>query len=248
MIFFPLFNFIIIQIKTPQNGQSWLFDEIENLNKQRDEHLHIPKNDDNTDYKLENLNDDQFKIAFVILTKIKEWLKCKETSKPFEPLRMTICGMAGTGKSRLINTLVSIIRRMFQYNNTVHVGTPTGASAYNVGGRTIHSLFKIGVRNADKELSDREKQEIAGILDLTIALFFDERSMISQKLLGATEINVSKTAHGCGHSDEDWGGIPIIIIFGDDYQLPSIDPGAFDCFNGDRQTKLGKPKQLFIYL
>jgi hypothetical protein len=180
----------------------------------------------------------------VILTKKKECLKCKETSKPFEPLRMTICGMAGTGKSRLINTLVSIIRRMFQYNNTVHVGTPTGASAYNVGGRTIHSLFKIGIRNADKELSDKEKQEIAGILDLTIALFFDERSMISQKVLGATEKNVSKTAYGCGHSDEDWGGIPIVIIFGDDYQLPSIDPGAFDCFNGDRQTKLGKSKQL----
>ena len=56
-----------------------------------------------------------------------------------------------------------------------------------------------------KELSGKEKQEIAGILDLTIALFFDKRNMISQKVLGATEINVSKTAHGCGHSDEDWG-------------------------------------------
>ena len=61
---------------------------------------------------------------------------------------------------------------MFQHNNTVHVGTPTGASAYNVGGRTIHSLFKIGVRNADKELTEKEKQEIADLLDLTIALFF----------------------------------------------------------------------------
>ena len=213
---------------------------MENLNKTRDQNLHIPKTNDNTDYKLEDLNDEQFKIAFVILAKIKEWLECKETSKPFEPLRMTICGMAGTGKSRLINTLVSIIRTMFQHNNTVHVGTPTGASAYNVGGRTIHSLFKIGVRNADKELTEKEKQEIADLLDLTIALFFDERSMISQKVIGATEINVSKAAHGGGHSDEDWGGIPIIIIFGDDYQLPSIDPGAFDCFNGDRQTKLGK--------
>ena len=85
-----------------------LFDEVENLNEQRDEHLHIPKDGNNTDYKLDDLNNDQFKIAFVILTKIKEWLQCKETSKPFEPLRMTICGMAGTGKSRLINTLVSI--------------------------------------------------------------------------------------------------------------------------------------------
>jgi len=133
---------------------------VENLNKTRDQNLHIPKTNDNTDYKLEDLNDEQFKIAFVILAKIKEWLECKETSKPFEPLQMTICGMAGTGKSRLINTLVSIIRKMFQHNNTVHVGTPTGASAYNVGGRTIHSLFKIGVRTLTKNLQKKKSKKL----------------------------------------------------------------------------------------
>jgi hypothetical protein len=77
------------------------------------------------------------------------------------------------------------------------------------------------------------------LLDVTIALFFDERSMISQKLLGAAENNISKTAHGFGHSHEDRGGVLIIIIFRDDYQLPSIEAGALDCFNASRITKLG---------
>ncbi len=99
-------------------------------------------------------------MTFVILAKIKEWLECKETSKPFEPLRMTICGMAGTGKSRLINTLVSIIRTMFQHNNTVHVGTPTGASAYNVGGRTIHSLFKLAYEMLTKILQKKKSKRL----------------------------------------------------------------------------------------
>jgi len=175
----------------------------------------------------------------VILAKIKEWIKCKKSGKKFEPLRMTVCGMAGTGKSRLVNTLVSVIRTMFNNNNTVHVATPTGASAYNVGGRTIHSLFKVGVRDAERELSERDRNNLGELLDVTIALFFDERSMISQKLFGATEKNISQTAHGCGHSHEEWGGIPIVVIFGDDYQLPSIEAGAFDCFNANRISKLG---------
>jgi uncharacterized protein (DUF1697 family) len=223
----------------PPPGQTWFNDEVNKLNDTRNENVQIPKTSDGTDYKLEELNDDQFKIAFVILAKIKEWIKCKKSGKKFEPLRMTVCGMAGTGKSRLVNTLVSVIRTMFNNNNTVHVATPTGASAYNVGGRTIHSLFKVGVRDAERELSERDRNNLGELLDVTIALFFDERSMISQKLFGATENNISQTAHGCGHSHEEWGGIPIVVIFGDDYQLPSIEAGAFDCFNANRISKLG---------
>jgi hypothetical protein len=33
---------------------------------------------------------------------------------------------------------------------------------------------------------------------------------------------VTRSAHKCGHSSEDWGGIPVMILFGDDYQLLSI--------------------------
>jgi hypothetical protein len=51
-------------------------------------------------------------------------------------------------------------------------------------------------------------------------LFFDERSTISQIVIGTAESNVSETAHDGGHELEDWGGLPIIVAFGDDYQLP----------------------------
>jgi hypothetical protein len=72
------------------------------------------------------------------------------------------------------------------------------------------------------------------LLETTIALFFDERSMISQNVLGAAEMNISSTAHNFGHESEDWGGIPVVVIFGDDYQLPSIEPGAIDCFTSSK--------------
>ena len=37
-----------------------------------------------------------------------------------------------------------------------------------------------------------------------------------------------------------WGGLPMVILVGDDYQLPSIDEGAFYCFG--KSTNNSKPK------
>ena len=51
--------------------------------------------------------------------------------------------------------------------------------------------------------------------------------MISSGLLAATDRNVRECAFGQQNRNELWGGIPIVLIFGDDYQLfPVIDEGA----------------------
>jgi hypothetical protein len=63
-------------------------------------------------------------------------------------------------------------------------------------------------------------------LQYTVALMMDERSMLSQIILGLVEQAVARSAHECGHSGEDWGGTPVMILFGDDYQLPSIGNGG----------------------
>ncbi len=34
---------------------------------------------------------------------------------------------------------------MFKNNNTVHVSAPTGSAAFNVGGETIHQMFRTKV-------------------------------------------------------------------------------------------------------
>ena len=203
-------------------------------NKKKNKHEH---------YKLKNLNKDQFHIAYYILKKVQEWLnlskKSKQECEKFEPLRMTVLGQSGTGKSRLINTLVSVIRKMFQNNNSVHVAAPTGAAAHAVNGQTIHRIFSVNT-GKDTELGSSAKENLGKLLETTIALFFDERSMISQNVLGAAEMNISNTAHNFGHESEDWGGIPVVVIFGDDYQLPSIEPGAIDCFSTSKNETIGK--------
>jgi hypothetical protein len=78
------------------------------------------------------------------------------------------------------------------------------------------------------KLPDNAKQELMNKLLRAVALFFDEKSMISQLVLGKAETNIRESAHNGGHNTEDWGGIPIIVAFGDDYQLPPIGLGAID--------------------
>ena len=64
-----------------------------------------------------------FLIAYVILQKLREWYELSkiptDIKVTFEPLRMTVMGQAGTGKTTLINTLVSTIRKLTkkQQNN-----------------------------------------------------------------------------------------------------------------------------------
>jgi hypothetical protein len=110
-------------------------------------------------YRLEDLNNDQFKVAYIILTEIREWLRLANASeqkkKSFKPLRMTVLGCVGTGKSVLINTILSCIRKIFQCSSSIFVAAPTGCTAYNVGGKIIHKQFNISVRGKkDEKLGD----------------------------------------------------------------------------------------------
>lgn len=221
-------------MQLPEDGKSWLFAKIDDYNNNKDNNLRLPRKTNGELYKLEDLNEEQFKIAYVILKKIKEWLSLynatEDRKKKFKPLRMTVMGCGGTGKSVLINTLVCCIRKVFDDNNSVFVTAPTGAAAYNVGGTTIHKEFKLNYMdtNSDGNLGDNAKQTLIKKLLQTIVILFDERSMIGQITLGDAESNIRKTAHNGGHENEDWGGIPVVVAFGDDYQLPAPALGAIE--------------------
>jgi hypothetical protein len=195
-------------------------------------------------YSLNDLNQEQSLIAYVVLQKLKEWFDLgnrpeKEKVK-FKPLRMTVMGQAGAGKTMLINTLITTVRNMTKINKSIHVATPTGAMAFAVQGHTIHRLFKVDPKNMDRPMSEEEKKYVKNELEPTLVILIDERSLVGQLLLGKAEINASQCAHGYGHSEEDWGGIPIVIIMGDDYQLPPVlTQGAFYCFTAHGHSYVG---------
>jgi hypothetical protein len=104
----------------------------------------IPLNDKGLEYRMEDLHDEQRSIACHILDKIHEWMTLNDLSK-FVPLRCTMIGPAGSGKSVLINTITTCIRKLFDYNNVVAVGCPTGTAAFNANVETLHSLTAQGI-------------------------------------------------------------------------------------------------------
>jgi ATP-dependent DNA helicase PIF1 len=81
------------------------------------------------------------------------------------PLRLFTSGVAGTGKSFLINTICKRLNHLYQDPNNeqgwvVAVLAPTGLAAYNVNGITMHRFFKLPVANNTNDeywrLSDKE--------------------------------------------------------------------------------------------
>src|SRR5687768_18495498 len=73
------------------------------------------------DFSIDTCRDNQKEVLAYILWYFKTWYeldKTPELIRAFIPLRMTLCGVAGSDKSTLINTLVTAIRKITQKNNS----------------------------------------------------------------------------------------------------------------------------------
>jgi ATP-dependent DNA helicase PIF1 len=127
-----------------------------------------------------------------------------------------VTGRAGTGKSTLLNHLA------WNTSKQVVICAPTGVAALNVGGQTIHSLFRlpIGVI-ADHEIEQsRELRKLLGTID---TLVIDEVSMVNADLLDAVDRSLRQARQ---RPLEPFGGAQV-VLFGDPYQLAPV-PGDAD--------------------
>ena len=127
-----------------------------------------------------------------------------------------VTGRAGTGKSTLLSHL------SWNTAKQVVICAPTGVAALNVGGQTIHSLFRlpIGVI-ADHEIEQsRELRKLLGTLDTIV---IDEVSMVNADLLDAVDRSLRQARQ---RPHEAFGGAQV-VLFGDPYQLAPV-PGDAD--------------------
>lgn len=205
---------------------------------------------------------DQQEVLLTVMSKVKEWVECATTpdvnkARTFKPLYLTVQGCAGSGKSFFVKCLVNTVREIFGNKNVAHVVGPTGAAAWSVGGQTMHRKFAISPHSPSSEPSEKQKENMKNDNRLALIYILDERSMYTADNLGASERNLAATAHGGGHEGEVFGGVPIFILIGDDYQLPpptNTQKGAFDVLGGKpslSQQKTGvaaSGAQLFLDL
>ena len=119
-------------------GRTWLFDHIENYNRNfKNGNLYLPTTNNGNNYYFTELNLEQKQIAFLVMDKIIEWVNFPKTNEnkmiyDFMPLRMTVIGKAGSGKSFLIHTLITLVRQLTGINDSVIICGPTGKMIYSI--------------------------------------------------------------------------------------------------------------------
>lgn len=127
-----------------------------------------------------------------------------------------ITGRAGTGKSTLLSYLAE------NTSKQVVVCAPTGVAALNVGGQTIHSLFRlpIGVIAENDIEQNAPLRKLLGTID---TLVIDEVSMVNADLIDAIDRSLRQARQ---RRHEAFGGVQV-VLFGDPYQLAPV-PGEGD--------------------
>ncbi len=171
-------------------------------------------------------------------TDLEKIVLSDEQKTLFEKLENTndtyfVTGKAGTGKSLLLQYFKNKSKKRLV------VVAPTGVAAINVGGQTIHSLFRIPPSFIAKN-SLRLDTKVGQLLRNIDTIVIDEISMVRADLMDGIDYLLRKARA----SDQPFGGVQI-IMFGDLYQLPPVinDPelhayfaltyGGFYFFNAD---------------
>jgi hypothetical protein len=124
-----------------------------------------------------------------------------------------VTGRAGTGKSTLLNHL------SWNTSKQIVICAPTGVAALNVGGQTIHSLFRLPIGLiADHDIE--QNSELRKLLNTIDTLVIDEVSMVNADLLDAIDRSLRQARQ---RRNEAFGGVQV-VLFGDPYQLAPV-PG-----------------------
>ncbi|HSX09933.1 MAG TPA: DEAD/DEAH box helicase [Candidatus Saccharimonadales bacterium] len=146
------------------------------------------------------------KNGFILTEEFQQILNLIQTSNQ----NLFITGKAGTGKS----TLIELIRN--HVDKKIVVLAPTGLSAINVRGQTIHSFFHLPPRLITRDSIRRlYNDRIFKDIDTVI---IDEISMVRADVIDG--IDHFLRIHGKDRN-LPFGGIQMIFV-GDLYQLPPI--------------------------
>ena len=141
----------------------------------------------------------------------------KEFRKALDLLENTsqnvfITGRAGTGKSTLLDYFRSITKK------DIVVLAPTGVSAVNVKGETIHSFFHFKPNITLDKVKKIRNSKVYKKIDMII---IDEISMVRADLLDCVDKFLRLNGK---NPKKPFGGIQMVFI-GDLYQLPPVVTG-----------------------
>ena len=168
------------------------------------------------------------------------------------PCHLIVAGTAGTGKTFVLKAVTFLVQSLFGSPNAVRVAAPSGNAASQVGGTTIHSLLGVGVDTDSDSESGSALHSLQTMCKDLKMLQIDERSMVSADLLGVISTKLQK---GFRQVNLPFGGLPFLILYGDDGQLPPVGGGPLynrDIVEKHAMGRLGKllylgiPKAVYL--
>jgi len=164
--------------------------------------------------------------------------------KPKNVPDITFCtGEPGSGKTEILK---AVVKKLTKDLKNVYIVAPTGVAALNAGGITIHSGFKIPVRNNPQDMMkltplSMENKSEARLLETLKAidvLVVDEVSMVSAYILDM----IDKRMRQVRDNHLPFGGIKV-ILFGDLLQLPPVIG-----FGAEKQAYLERYKSEWFFV
>ena len=133
-----------------------------------------------------SLNSKQTEVFNVVHTWAKNFVKYD--GHDVEPVQIILSGSGRTGKSHLVKVIYNAISKTLLYlckdpeKPRVLLLRPTGISAVNIGGTTIHSSLAIKPGTKLLGLNDKSKAALRNRLSEVKLLIIDELSMVSSDL------------------------------------------------------------------
>ena len=140
-------------------------------------------------------------------------------SRPSPPL-VIVHGGAGSGKSRVINSVYTMMTEIFQKEGDdpccpyVVLTSFTGAASANINGQTLHSLFSFKFGTTFLSMTEKQRAEKRHLFRNLRCIIIDEISMVSADLFYNLDLRLREITM----VDAVFGGISV-FVFGDLYQL-----------------------------
>ena len=163
-------------------------------------------------------NDEQRKLYDVVIQQYLDELD----DRPVRQLLLNIDGVAGSGKTYILLAICLRLQTLAAQagkENPVFRAAPTGIAAFNIVGRTLHSLLRLPVKSTKVDMSTSTLYSLQALFKSCRFLIIDEKSMIDIRTLSLIDDRLR--AIFPAHSDQMFGGLNILLC-GDFFQLPPV--------------------------
>ena len=182
----------------------------------------IPREEWTQSYEVSTLNPKQREVY----DRFAQYVMGEEPSPTGHLIDLS--GAAGTGKSRLINTMLYQSEKQSGDRNRVKVCAYTNSAARAfINGKTVHKLMRLDVERGRRGTWHRQQKELDGprLMDMqedfatTRCVIIDEKSMVGCFMLWCIDKRLRQARPH--QSDQMFGGLTVILA-GDLSQLPPV--------------------------